>query len=134
MKQWLVVSLVANVVLAGVLVNHYLWLKDLDERADKQDEAALDEIDSIARAFVTLEGRIDSAETDLDELTRKVGSQFDPSSLQSQVEDASTGIQTLTFRVNSLASQVDDLDYFVSKPPGCFTGDPVYWHSNGLTC
>ena len=129
-KAWktaVVLSLLANAVSIGLLVNHYSWIGDVEVASDS----------AVARAAEAREASED-AERDLENAVGELGElqsilnqvePFDPSELQQQIEELDRRITNISFGSASIDPGSIDTPFF------CRTGDVVYWDRfGGLTC
>ncbi len=124
----LVLALGASVVLTNVAINHIGLIEDLEaetERLAEELEAAQDDLSDQDAAIAKLEDR---PTVNIRELA---------SSLVSLRNDLQTAAEGASSEVQALAVRVDDLEYQIERPFGCYPGDPVYWargFGGGFTC
>lgn len=119
-----VISLATSGYLAFVAWNHLALIQDLESSNNR-----------LSTEVETLEGSIEIQERELRSLQDRPAVNVQAlaqtlSTLQGDVEAAESRIDSVSFRL-------DDVEYQLERPPGCFSGDPVYWASGfggGLTC
>ena len=130
----LVLSLAANVVLAGVLVNHRNWIAELEDVKADQDK-----VHDLAIDTATLEQKVEAQEP------------FDASALERRLSGVETSMRLLRGDVRFVNGSVDRILGFLGTSGGtlsaevdasdidvpvfCRSGDYAVWdYIEGLTC
>ena len=125
------IALVGLGVLGVISVNHLEQIENLQVDRDSLEQEVEDlrgELEDQGLIVDELQGR---PEVNVQNLARLIG-QFrtDSNNTLGRVTDLEDDLSTVRFRL-------DDVEFQISRPPGCFGGDVVYWASgfnNGLTC
>lgn len=126
-----VLSLAANGVLAALVVNQTGQIEDMTGQIEDMKNAG----DSLEREVGTLKATVSIQGTNIRKLQQRPELNLDE--LARTLVELRNDLDLTTDDVNGLGFRLGDVEYQISKPPGCLGGDAVYWafgFSDGLTC